>query len=51
MASIWHDGRFPIEAFNEFAKGVLGFRDIVFFLSFIAFFLFATAIAIRAKRA
>ncbi|MCB1236574.1 MAG: ABC transporter permease subunit [Verrucomicrobiae bacterium] len=37
--------------FNEFAKGVLGFRDIVFFLSFIAFFLFATAIAIRAKRA
>jgi 1,4-dihydroxy-2-naphthoyl-CoA hydrolase len=23
MAAIWHGGRFPIEAFNEFAKGCL----------------------------
>ncbi|MCB1245417.1 MAG: ABC transporter permease [Verrucomicrobiales bacterium] len=37
--------------FNELAKGVLGFRDIVFFASFIAFCLFTTAMVIRLKRA
>lgn len=37
--------------FNELAKGVLGFRDVVFFLSFIAFCLFTTAMVIRLKRA
>mgnify|MGYP003639419576 CR=1 FL=1 len=37
--------------FTELAKGVLGIRDIVFFLSFIAFCLFATSIVIRLKRA
>ncbi len=37
--------------FTELAKGVLGIRDIVFFLSFIAFCLFATSVAIRLKRA
>ncbi len=37
--------------FTELAKGMLGFRDIVFFLSFIAFCLFATSIVIRLKRA
>jgi ABC-2 type transport system permease protein len=37
--------------FTELAKGVLGLRDIVFFLSFIAFCLFATSVAIRLKRA
>jgi len=37
--------------FTELAKGVLGLRDIVFFLSFIAFCLFATAVALKVKRA
>ncbi|MCG8598815.1 MAG: ABC transporter permease, partial [Verrucomicrobiales bacterium] len=37
--------------FSELAKGVLGIRDIVFFLTFIAFCLFATSVAIRLKRA
>ncbi|MDB2497444.1 ABC transporter permease [Verrucomicrobiales bacterium] len=37
--------------FSELAKGVLGIRDIVFFLSFIATCLFATSVAIRLKRA
>jgi ABC-2 type transport system permease protein len=37
--------------FSELAKGVLGFRDIIFFLTFIAFCLFATSVAIRLKRA
>jgi len=37
--------------FTELAKGVLGIRDIVFFLSFITFCLFATSVAIRLKRA
>jgi ABC-2 type transport system permease protein len=37
--------------FTELAKGVLGLRDIMFFVSFIAFCLFATAIVIRLKRA
>jgi len=37
--------------FTELAKGVLGLRDVVFFLSFIAFCLFATSVAIRLKRA
>lgn len=37
--------------FTELAKGVLGLRDIAFFLSFIAFCLFATSVAIRLKRA
>ena len=37
--------------FTELAKGVLALRDIVFFVTFIAFCLFATAVAIRLKRA
>lgn len=37
--------------FTELAKGVLAFRDIIFFLTFIAFCLFATSVAIRLKRA
>ncbi len=37
--------------FTELAKGVLGLRDIIFFLTFIAFCLFATSTAIRLKRA
>ncbi|MDF1656801.1 MAG: ABC transporter permease [Verrucomicrobiales bacterium] len=37
--------------FSELAKGVLGFRDIVFFLTFIVFCLFATSVAIRLRRA
>ncbi len=37
--------------FTELAKGVLGLRDIVFFLTFITFCLFATSVAIRLKRA
>jgi hypothetical protein len=37
--------------FTELAKGVLGLRDIVFFLGFITFCLFATSVAIRLKRA
>ena len=37
--------------FTELAKGVLGLRDIIFFLTFIGFCLFATSIAIRLKRA
>lgn len=37
--------------FTELAKGVLGVRDIVFFLTFIGFCLFATSVAIRLKRA
>jgi len=37
--------------FTELAKGELGLRDIVFFLSFIAFCLFATSVAIKVKRA
>lgn len=37
--------------FSELAKGVLGFRDIVFFFTFIAFCLFATSVAIRLRRA
>src|SRR5690606_10676953 len=37
--------------FTELAKGVLELRHIVFFLSFNTFCLFATAVAIRLKRA
>lgn len=37
--------------FTELAKGVLGLRDIVFFVTFIAFCLFATSVVIRLKRA
>lgn len=37
--------------FTELAKGVLGIRDIVFFLTFVAFCLFATSVAIRMRRA
>ncbi|MEM6279726.1 MAG: ABC transporter permease [Verrucomicrobiota bacterium] len=37
--------------FSELAKGVLGFRDIIFFLTFITFCLFATSVAIRLRRA
>ncbi len=37
--------------FTELAKGVLGLRDVVFFISFIAFCLIATSVAIRLKRA
>ncbi len=37
--------------FTELAKGVLGIRDITFFVTFIAFCLFATSVAIRLKRA
>lgn len=37
--------------FTELAKGVLGLRDIIFFLTFIAFCLFATSVAIRLRRA
>ena len=37
--------------FSELAKGVLGLRDIVFFLTFIAFCLFATSVVIRLRRA
>jgi ABC-2 type transport system permease protein len=37
--------------FTELAKGVLGFRDVVFFVTFVLFCLFATAVAIRMHRA
>jgi len=37
--------------FSELAKGVLGLRDVVFFVTFIAFCLFATSVAIRLRRA
>lgn len=37
--------------FTELAKGVLGFRDIVFFATFVGFCLFATSVAIRMRRA
>lgn len=37
--------------FTELAKGVLGFRDLIFFASFVAFCLFATSIVIRLRRA
>ncbi|MDF1850501.1 MAG: ABC transporter permease [Verrucomicrobiales bacterium] len=37
--------------FTELAKGVLGLRDIIFFLTFIIFCLFATSVAIRLRRA
>ncbi|MCB1231515.1 MAG: ABC transporter permease subunit [Verrucomicrobiae bacterium] len=40
-----------IPHFSELAKGVLGLRDIIFFLSFIAFCLFSTAVVLRVKRA
>lgn len=37
--------------FSELAKGVLGLGDIVFFVTFIAFCLFSTAVVLRVKRA
>ena len=37
--------------FSELAKGVLGLGDLVFFITFIAFCLFATAVVLRVKRA
>jgi hypothetical protein len=37
--------------FTELAKGVLGIRDLAFFVTFIAFCLFATSVVIRVKRA
>lgn len=37
--------------FQGLAKGVLGFPDIIFFASFIAFCLFCTAVVLRVKRA
>ena len=37
--------------FTELAKGVLSFRDVVFFITFVAFCLFATSVAIRTRRA
>ncbi len=36
--------------FTEMAKGVFAFRDLIFFLTFIGFCLFATSVAIRLKR-
>ena len=36
--------------FQGLAKGVLGFPDIIFFVSFIAFCLFCTAVVLRVKR-
>jgi len=40
-----------LERFNTITRGVIGVRDLVFFLSFIAFFLFANAVAVEAKKA
>jgi len=37
--------------FSELAKGVLGLGDIIFFVTFIAFCLFSTAVVLRVKRA
>lgn len=37
--------------FEELSKGILGLRDIIFFLTFIGFCLFLTAVVIRVKRA
>ena len=37
--------------FQELSKGVLGFNSIIFFLSFIAFCLFATSVVLRIHRA
>ncbi|MBI3874366.1 MAG: ABC transporter permease subunit [Verrucomicrobia bacterium] len=37
--------------FEEFQKGVIGLRDLVFFLSVIGFSLFSTAVVIRGLRA
>jgi len=37
--------------FTELAKGVLSLRDIMFFITFILFCLFATSVVIRLKRA
>lgn len=36
--------------FNELAKGVLGMKDVVFFLSIIVFCLFGTSMILRVKR-
>lgn len=37
--------------FAEFTKGILVSRDVIFFISFIVFCLFVTAVALRLKRA
>jgi ABC-2 type transport system permease protein len=37
--------------FTELAKGVLGFRQVIFFATFVLFCLFATSVAIRMHRA
>lgn len=37
--------------FFEMVKGILAFRDVAFFVCFIAFCLFATSVAIRMRRA
>lgn len=37
--------------FDELAKGILVLRDVIFFVSAIAFCLFVTAVAIKSKRA
>jgi len=37
--------------FTELTKGIVGFKELVFFTSFIAFCLFSTAVVIRLRRA
>ena len=37
--------------YTEFTKGIFVLRDVIFFVSFIAFCLFVTAVVLRSKRA
>lgn len=39
------------ERFNGFTRGVIGARDVIFFASFIAFWLFANAVILEHKKA
>lgn len=39
------------ERFNGFTRGVVGARDVIFFASFIAFWLFANAVILELKKA
>ena len=39
------------ERFNGFTRGVISARDVIFFASFIAFWLFANAVILEHKKA
>ena len=40
-----------VERFQNFTRGIIGLRDIVYFASFIGFWLFVNTVIVEAKQA